>query len=299
MATTRKCPALQASWLNGWLAAVGVTVLDSRIKLHWTESAAPVAVLSAEEDDPFAMLKAAWPTSDKIKDLPIAEHWREHGPMKRKVKVDEFASRVSKARAHEHSWTLSSTMTDLHVEKNSEVIHAKFDPPVPKGITLHSRLLNVYKHTKEVSLADIRHCFTIGSHRVKANGLGFDQTRLGSLADDGTNFVDPIVEVLAFYALRVFPVRGAGPESGGHSRQRGWRWWRPHKSTDRRLSYFWPAWGMPLDLSGVDALLDAWIPDKNRSKWELLGVHAGWRAEPYKRRGKSSDVTTGFGSTRL
>ena len=31
-----RCPGLPASWVNGWLAAVGVTVLDSRIRLHWT-----------------------------------------------------------------------------------------------------------------------------------------------------------------------------------------------------------------------------------------------------------------------
>ena len=30
------CPGLPASWINGWLAAVGATVLDSRIRLHWT-----------------------------------------------------------------------------------------------------------------------------------------------------------------------------------------------------------------------------------------------------------------------
>lgn len=41
------CPGLPASWINAWLAAVGATVLDSGIRLHWTAETA-LAVLSAE-----------------------------------------------------------------------------------------------------------------------------------------------------------------------------------------------------------------------------------------------------------
>ena len=43
------CPGLPADWINGWLAAVGATVLDARIRLHWTTEGTPLAVLSAAE----------------------------------------------------------------------------------------------------------------------------------------------------------------------------------------------------------------------------------------------------------
>ena len=38
------CPGVPASWINGWLAAVGATMLDSRIRLQWTADRTPVAV---------------------------------------------------------------------------------------------------------------------------------------------------------------------------------------------------------------------------------------------------------------
>ena len=43
------CAGLPASWLNGWLAAVGATVLDARIRLRWTTGGTPLAVLSASD----------------------------------------------------------------------------------------------------------------------------------------------------------------------------------------------------------------------------------------------------------
>ena len=53
------CPGLPAHWTNGWMAAVGATVLDSRIRLH--------------EIDPVAALVASWPDRSLLTDLPIAE----------------------------------------------------------------------------------------------------------------------------------------------------------------------------------------------------------------------------------
>ena len=35
---------LPAEWINGWLAAVGATVLDARIRLHWMTDGVPLAV---------------------------------------------------------------------------------------------------------------------------------------------------------------------------------------------------------------------------------------------------------------
>ena len=37
----RECPGLPAEWINGWLAAVGTTVLDSELRLSWTMDPSP------------------------------------------------------------------------------------------------------------------------------------------------------------------------------------------------------------------------------------------------------------------
>ena len=76
-------------------------------------------------------------------------------------------------------------------------------------------------------------------------------------------WIDPVVELLAFFGLAEFPVRGRGVDRrlGRHGepdvRQRGWRK-APGSNEPRR--FVWPAWQQPLDASGVDALLDIWNP---------------------------------------
>ena len=291
------CPGLPASWINGWLAAVGATVLDSRIRLHWTATSTPVAVLSADGIDPVAAVVDAWPDEEKLKDLPIAENWKGAGQLRRKVSVDAFAARAQAARGHRYSWTLSSTMTDLDVDKNGEVAHAPFDPAGPGTIKwLHHRLTKVHKQV-EPSIERMRDSFAGRAVRVKDNGLGFDQTRLGSLADDTSIWIDPVVEELAFFGLAILPVRGNGidrrlsrsPEA--RAMQRGWlRRRREHR-------FVWPAWSQPLDCAGIDALLDTWKPDK-KAAWPRTGVHAAWQSVRFKPRG-SADTTRALGAERL
>ena len=72
------CPGLPASWINGWLAAVGTTVQDEGIRLHWTADSTPVAVLNCRgRADPAASLLRFWPDDpEQLADLPIAEHWK-------------------------------------------------------------------------------------------------------------------------------------------------------------------------------------------------------------------------------
>ena len=70
------CPGLPASWLNGWLAAVGAAVLDPRLRLSWTTGDAPVAVLSAESVEPVDALAESWPSRELVDGLPIAARWR-------------------------------------------------------------------------------------------------------------------------------------------------------------------------------------------------------------------------------
>ena len=293
------CPGLPAAWINGWLAAVGATVLDARIRLHWTTNGAPLAVLSAAEVDPVAALVESWPNMALLSDLPIAENWQGAGKLRRKVPVKAFVARARAARSHRHSWTLSSTMTDLCVDENGEVAHAPFDPAGPGTIKwLHHRLMKIHEQV-EPSAARIRDSLMGRAARVEDNGLGFDQTRLGSLSDAVSNWTDPVVEELAFFGLAILPVRGRGADrrldryADVGERQRGWRK-APGSQDQRRFN--WPAWRQPLDRAGIDALMDAWNPEK-RAGWLGVGIHAAWRSVRFKPRG--SDKTRAFGAERL
>ena len=295
------CPGLPASWVNAWLAGIGIAVLDRRIRLHWSARDAPVAMLSSVELDPVEALVESWPDAPFLHDLPIAENWNGAGELKRKVPVEQFVARVREARGHPHAWTLSSTMTDLSIDQSGEVAHAPFDPAGP-GTTkwLHHRLLRVHELTGPVCEERLRRSLLGQANRVRNNGLGFDSTRLGSLADASDPWIEPVVELLAFFGLAMFPLRGRGVDRrlGRHGspdeRQRGWRK-VPGSKEPRQL--VWPAWQQPLDAAGVDALLDGWNPWRKQT-WASFGVHAAWRSVRYRRRG-SADNTRAIGARML
>ena len=257
------CPGLPAAWVNAWLAAIGTTVLDPRIRLHWTAENSPVAVLSSVDLDPVEALVESWPNATSLRELPLAEKWNGAGEVKRKVSVDQFVVRSRAARGHPHAWTLSSTMTDLSIDANGEVAHAPFDPPVPKGLTLYHRLLRVYQEAQPASKVRLSDSFVGKAERIEGNGLGFDNARLGSLADKSSKWIEPVVEFLAFFGLALLPVRGRGVDrrlsryGDPDERQRGWQK-PPRRDGPRR--FVWPAWQQPLDSAGIDALLDAWNP---------------------------------------
>ena len=166
------CPGWRASWVNAWLAAVGATVLDQRIRLHWTTDAEPVAVLSADDGDPVAILAESWPDEDLLAEVPVARHWQAATELRRNVPVEVFRERADAVRSRTHVWTLSSTMTDLAVDDDGHVAHGPFDPPVPKGFTLHDRLVKVHRHVKSPSTR-IRGSLAGEAEREKNNGLGF------------------------------------------------------------------------------------------------------------------------------
>ena len=298
--TQMTCPGLPASWINGWLAAVGATVLDARIRLHWTTDGEPLAVLSAVDVDPVDALVEAWPDQAMLADLPIAESWHSAGVLRRKVPVDAFIARARAARGHRYCWTLSSTLTDLCVDENGEVAHALFDPAGPGTIKwLHHRLMKLHGRV-EPSAERIQESLDGRAVRVNDNGLGFDQTRLGSLSDGTLMWIDPVVEALAFFGLALLPVRGQGADlrldrrADLRERQKGWR---TTEGNSRPRRFHWPAWRQPLDSAAIDALMDAWRPDR-KSTWTSVEVHAGWRSVQFERRG-SADTTRAFGAERL
>ena len=294
------CAGIPAAWLNGWLAGVGATVLDGRLRLHWSPDSNR-AVLTAVDVDPVDALAASWPSDENLLDLPIAEHWQQAGDLARKVPVEAFRARARAARSHAQSWALSSTMTDLCVDKKGEVAHAPFGPSGP-GTTkwLHHRLMKIHRHAPNPSPDQIKASLMGEALRVHDNGLGFDQARLGSQADDSDRWTDPIVELLSFFGLAILPMRGRGSDRrlgrfvAGDERQRGWQ--RSHDDRKSRR-FHWPAWGQPLDVDGIDALMDVWN-STNRSQWPLVGVHAAWRTVAFQRQA-DADPTRAYGSERL
>ncbi|MXW29178.1 MAG: hypothetical protein F4Z88_00085 [Chloroflexi bacterium] len=257
-------------------------------------------MLSSDDGDPVATLLESWPDAGSLSELPIAEDWRGTARLQRKVPVETFRARVQAARSHQRAWTLSSTMTDLSVDERGEIAHAPFDPAGPGTIKwLHHRLLKVHGHLDDPA-ARLRESLAGEADRVKDNGLGFDQTRLGSLQDATDPWVDPVVEVLAFFGLALLPVRGRGGDrqldrsADVSARQRGWL---EVAGKGRQRSFHWPAWSQPLDRDGIDALLDAWKPEQENG-WARLGVHAGWHSVQFERR-SSADSTRAIGAVRL
>lgn len=296
------CVGLPADWINGWLAAVGATVLDPRLRLRWTSEPTPTAVLSADNAEPIKLLVASWPDADSLNALPLAAKWQPDNPLRRKVHVDDLVDRARAARADPHSWTISSTLTDLHVDKNGEVAHAPFDVPAPRGITLHDRMIKLDRTVPEPSADRLMESLSGRAARSQGNGLGFDLRRLGSQSDHADPFVDPIVEMLAFFGLALLPVRGhgtderLGPVLRPSTIQRGWRVIESTRSTRGERRFLWPAWSQPLERHGIDALLDVWKP-WDRPTWRRLGVHGAWAVVPYRSRAQL-DSTRAFGAER-
>ena len=306
--TSVKCSGLRAHWVNGWLAAAGATVLAEAMRLGWTDEPTPAAVLSCDDGDPVERLVAAWPSREELEDLPVAETWRGHVGLKRQVPCAVFRERARLARSHQASWALSSTLTDLAVDPKTEnVRHAPFDPSGPGTVKwLHHRLMKAHAHLDRPS-EQVRASLRGMGMRVADNGLGFDLARVGSLADGAGKLTDPVVEVLAFFALALLPVRGAGRAGLEPAVQRGWvEVPRPSGTSQGpggdRTTFVWPAWKQALDDSGIDALLDSWLSGHDRRDWKagwpLLGVHSAWRTHRYQNRG-SNDPTRAFGSERL
>jgi hypothetical protein len=214
------------------------------------------------------------------------EVWRERATIARRI-----AARAAHSAGVDDTWTLSSSTTDLAVDVNGDVHHGPFDAPGPGTIKwLHHRLC------KTVALVDdparqLDRTLAGTGERVKDNGLGFDIRRFSGGGDDAAKHVDPVVETLAFFGLRIYPVRGEGTEGrSARARQRGWG----RANTGCHFRY--PTWRPPLTLVGIDALLDAWgTAPLGRS--ELLGITSVWVTEPYRRKAGETS-TTAYGSRR-
>ena len=117
------CPGLPAWWLNGWLAAVGTTVLVPQMELSWTDDPSPHAVLRLDGTaDPVDAIAQAWPSGERIAAMPIAKSRQGCADLGRQPPLSAFVERARIARPHRDSWTLSSTLTDLYCTDSSEAL---------------------------------------------------------------------------------------------------------------------------------------------------------------------------------
>lgn len=281
----RVCPGLPADWLNAWLAAIGALVLVPELRLHWSDDPVPLAVFSVPgEHDPAALVAAAWPTAEDIAALPIARYLEGHRELALNPSVDDWTDRVEIARSARFGWTLTSLYTDLawsRSDRTHTIDRGQFNRAVPKGLTAFERLVAVVGRANP---GDLARTLDGTARRVKGNGLGFDVTRIGSLADDTEKTVDPCLEVLAFYGLALFPTRG----DGVRRRQRGWT------SVARSGGFRWFTWSPALSSAGVDALLDA---AGGARPTPALGLTGAWEVVSFEPLGVK-DLTAGYGSLR-
>lgn len=278
-------------WLNAWLAALGVTVLVPDVRLRWTSDVVPSAcfVLPPESPPLPELVGGALPSVDDLSRLAIARRRSDAGELTRKVRLEVYVERAGLARQLNDT-SLSSTLTDLVAELPSDGLpHSPFDPPAPQGITLWQRVLSCREAIGDPAV-DVEATLSGRGRRIASNGLGFDARRLVAGVRQGAPLrVDPVIEVLAFCGLALFPFRGNGAES----RARGWT-----GPGGRRGSFRWCAWAPPLDRWAIDALLD--IVSGARTTAAVasrLGITGWYRTVPYQRRG-AADATRAYGAER-
>lgn len=294
MSGEETAPGLRADWLNGWLAAIGATVLVPGLRLAWTDEPVPAACFAVASGEPAArVIGAAFPTVEDIGRLAIARHVDGTSEFPRTVTLDAYRDRARLER-QTGGCSLAASVTDLTADpkKLGNLPHSPFDPPMPQGITLWQRLQACRATLADDPGAAVEATLSGRATRVDGNGLGFDYRRLGSgVQPKGRTgmLVDPVVETLAFFGIGLFPARGG---SDGE-RFRGWTL----RST-RRGAFRWPVWAGSLDRWAIDALLDQAEAARGRpALCGRLGIHAWYQSVPYAPL-TSADVTRAYASER-
>lgn len=271
-----------ADWINAWLAAIGITVAVEGVRLYWSQDPVPCARFESAYADLPAVVYERLPAAEYLAKLPIARQLEGRADFPRKVTLDAFRDRVDLEREAPES-ALAISVTDLVAPRSKArpedgLHHSAFDVTVPKGITLWQRANACRQAVTCPSMVAQSLC----GHppRVKTNGLGFDVRRIPSRSDGGDNYVDPVVELLAFLGLSLFPVRA----DARRVRTRGWS-----SSAKERGAFRWAAWRLPRDRWSIDAWLDRFHAN--------LGTDVGpvFQSVPYRPVG-ASDTTRGYAS---
>lgn len=269
-------PGLTADWLNGWLAAVGVTVLLPGVRLGWTDEAVPNAVFHQRVETPIErVIAAALPTESDLAAMTI----RPQGPggkLGQTATRETYKARAAEARAS-GDWTLSVAHTDLAQARKGEegtVPKGPFNAGMEGDQSLWKRVAASRSliGNGEAAAQTILRTLEGIEPRVMNAGLAFDGRRFSSGVQHENRLssprVLPVVELLAFYGISLFPVRG----NGSKVVQRGWT---------KDLGFVYPTWSEKLDVWAIDALLD-WTVEGRSS---LLGVTRRYRTRDYLKLG--------------
>jgi len=284
-----EAPGLTADWLNGWLAAIGATVLVPGLRLAWADEGVPFAVYESDAVvDVAQAISRALPTAESLSRSTIARTRRGHHPLERHVTLEAYRERADLER-REGNGHLAASVSDLRVDADpASLDHGAFDPAAP-GTTgpLWSRAEACQQKLPGKERDTLVRASLLGTgHRVKVNGLGFDARRLATGVHDGAlgdKYADPVVELMVFAALVLFPTRGDGRQV----RQRGWR----DRSTQRG-AFHWSAWRPFLDRWAVDAFLDLNLRPEDDS------VLARFRVIPYQPSARA-DTTRAYFAERI
>ena len=283
----RECPGLLAEMPHQWLAAIGATVIAEDLRVSWTDDPSPCAVLHIPHNSPAEALHAEWPSREEFARIPVVE-WNLKN--KQDIPLADYRRMARASLTQDHAWSLAAAATDLarsrETADNAE--RGPFNPGFQGPSSPHRSLAKMLACTSD----DIAEALDGLLPSAKGDGLGLDPGRFTDPqgTEKGVSTIHPI-EVMAFYGLALFPLRGDGVLDAGRARQRGWI------SGRRREDVFrWPAWRQPLDRWGIDALLDAWNPDR-RPIGDPFGIIAAWRSVRIDRPGKNPGH--GYASQRL
>ncbi len=282
---------LRADWINGWLAALGVTVLCPRVRLSWTDSPAPAARFIYDSAEGVAeQIAANWPTVKDIEQMSMSAMTQTE-VTKQDLSVERFKVAAAIERDARTSY-LAAFLTDLaRSDQKEPITQSPFYVSAPRGRSLQSRVVDCLIATrKSEELAN-----SIGAAingvglRVKSMGLAFNPQRVASFVSptaktgEVDKSTDPFVEVLGFFGLSMLAVRG----DGTHSRARGFAGVRGKRS----LRFEWPAWSPALDRWAVDAFLDRYYSGERQA------VRASYASILYA--GPGNDLTRAFVAKRL
>jgi len=182
--------------------------------------------------------------------------------------------------------------TESAADKKEKLLleHGPFDPPSQGKDSRWSKMnaCTIDLHARKGDLKDrLLASFNGHGERFQGDGLGFDSRRLpaGVQADGKPSevCVDPVIELLCFSSLALFPVRGDGRR---RIVQRGWT-----NAPSRPHSFSWSAWRPALDRWAIDAFLD--VADHTED-----GVIARYGVIPYRTSAKQ-DIRRAYFSERL
>lgn len=290
-----RAPGLGGDWLNGWLAAIGVTILVESCRLRWTEDRRPLAVFSTPSAAPLpGQVAAALPAEESLRSLAIATR----AAFPRRITLEAYEAAAERARRRVADFSVAASVTDLVADATDNLPHSRFDPGAPNGITLWERLLACRRAlpTDEAGLETaVAMTFDGRGPRRELNGLGFDVRRIeaGDPPSAG-KYVDPAIECLAFYGLSLFPVRGAGTRAA----TRGWRYAASAFGGRRGETVLrWPLWSEHLDQWGVDGLLGRFFAASSDPRDLGLGIHRTFATVSYRGTG-DRDTTVGYATRR-